>query len=146
MDFEYFFSEQFAELCREYGLKTEKWGSREYALVGHNFVLLFVGELTENMELAYIRRDLHQNLKIWNVDWYIGTAVSDQDRTSLVPQRSILDGWKNDVTIVAHLLKRCFHNLLSGGDDWMEDYFNSEYAFPPRDVIGFYREQAEKYI
>lgn len=146
MDFELFFSEQLADLSRGYGLKTEKWGSREYALIGHDFILMFVGELTGSMELAYIRRDLQGNLKMWNVDWYIGTAVNDQDRSGLIPKKTILDGWKNDVIIVAHLLKRCFGDLLSGGDQWMERYLKSEYAFLPHNLTGAYREQAEKYI
>lgn len=146
MDFEQFFHEQLAGLCREYGLKTMKWRERTYALIGANYIMWFVGEITENMELYYIRRDHDGKLKRWNVDWYIGIAVEDQDRTEMIEQKSIVDGWKNDVILAARVLKRRFSDLLSGGDGWMEDYFKSEYAFAPRELFGDDLKKAEQYI
>ena len=146
MCFEQFFREQLAGLCREYGLKTMKWAERIYALIGPDYIIWFVGEITENMELHYIRRDHDGKIKRWNVDWYIGTAIEDQDRTGLVDQRSIVDGWKNDVILVARVLKRRFRDLLSGGDRWMEGYFKSKYAFAPRELFGDDLKKAEQYI
>lgn len=131
MNYENQFKVYFHDLIKKYALTLKVVSDNKIWLIGKNFILTFLFHF-DDINLSIIKKDSCENLQKWDIDNYVSSLLDADDRKEIQQGNSIADIIENIIIVLSVGLENHCFNLLSGKENWLDDYQKSKYARKPQ--------------
>ena len=130
----------FEEIINKYDMQSEIISENEVVLFTDKFILSFLYHGNE-LQMAYIEKKLDGELYQYNIDSFIASSISEEDRMLIKERLQNESKVVMELELLAWVLQKKWEELLLGGKEWVKEYQNFLLYIPERNITKL----AEKY-
>lgn len=125
------FSELFSDVFAKYDLRIVNRSTNIMELSGNVFSILFTYDLDTNWIYYFDKKED----KTYLISDYINSNAEDIDRKDIPKEGTISKEIERTLKIQSRVIFRKFNDLLSGDNDWFENYKKSQFFQERKTII-----------